>query len=75
MSIPMFMAKDLNIKLSPKKHEIYGIGGTVDVQYGYVNLTIESGKEKHIIRAAKVVVPLNDDDQMDDVLIGRHPFF
>lgn len=75
LSIPSFIARYLGIKLSPRKQKVQGIGGPVEVRYGLVNVTVRSKMKKHIIRGAKVAVPFNDDDQIDDIIIGRIPFF
>lgn len=81
LSIPLFMAESLGMKLSRKKEKVQGIGGPVEVRHGILNITVESkarqGKRirRHTIRSARVVVPVVDNEEIDDVLIGRIPFF
>jgi hypothetical protein len=74
-TIPKGLAEYLGLELGGKTYEIEGVGGRVEVVNTFVNLTIQKGSEIHHIRQLSVKVPIREEDQNEDIILGRDVFF
>lgn len=73
--IPRGVADDLRLKIGKKKEVGIGVGGTIKMNYSLANIVIEDKKEKHLIRRIPVHIPLSKHFGIDELIIGREPFF
>jgi len=74
--IPRGLAGYLGLELGGKTYEIEGVGGKkIEVINSFVNLTLRRGSEVHRIAQLPVEIPLRDEDQRGDIILGRHTFF
>lgn len=75
-SIPKGLAEFLGLDLSGKTYEIEGIGGKkIEVVNAFVNLTIRKGSEVCRIGQLPIKVPIKEEYQTEDIILGRDTFF
>ena len=73
--LPKDFAEAIEIKPSKTIDEI-GIGGErLKAGLGYVTLTITDGKERVVLHSVPIWIPLEGGTDMEEVIIGREPFF
>jgi len=73
--IPEGVAQYLKLKIGKKKEVGIGIGGAIKMKRSFANITIEGKREKHILRRVPVHIPSGELGGMDEIIIGREPFF
>jgi predicted aspartyl protease len=72
---PRHIADALGIKLSKKTEEADGIGGRVKCRSGLVSVTVTKGRNSKIIKNMRIRIQEDGSCGIDEILLGRIPFF
>jgi hypothetical protein len=75
MLFPRGLAKALGLVTGKKIHEVDGVGGKVAVSRSRVRVSLSDGKKSYRIPHPLEVSVQVSDGLIDEVLIGRIPFF
>ena len=71
--IPQDIAEALGIKMAKGIEEGDGIGGSIKLKTGTATIIVGEGPDKRTLRKIKIRITI--DGNMDDILLGRAPFF
>lgn len=71
---PREIADAVGIELRKKSEEAQGIGGKIKVRSGLVTITLKKGTRSKILQNMMIHVQ-EDERGIDEILLGRDPFF
>ena len=71
---PKDIAEAVGITLTKKVDEADGVGGRIRCRSGLATITLQKGKTKKILTNMKIFVQ-TDEGGIDEILLGRIPFF
>jgi len=72
---PKSIAEAVGISLKGKIEEADGIGGRIKCRSGLATVKVRKGGVSKIIRNMRIHVPLSNCSGLDEILLGRNPFF
>ena len=72
---PKAIAEAIGIKLTGRTEEADGVGGKIECKSGIATIILRKGKNSKILTNMRIHVQTKTDTGIDEILLGRNPFF